>query len=108
MVGVDPALGVPVPQVRAVIVEAQSDAELHEHIRRGVEASHRLGLADKKVRVSVAVWAGTHWCGRCGRIDVVETGTDKGHGSSRAGCGSAAQRPWPGRPPSISIPIAAT
>jgi hypothetical protein len=34
---------VPVQQVRVVIVEAQSDGERHEHIRRGIEASDRRG-----------------------------------------------------------------
>src|SRR3984957_1943940 len=39
--------GVPVPQVRAVIVEAQSDGDLHDHISRGIDASDRRGLADR-------------------------------------------------------------
>jgi Methyltransferase domain len=72
--------GVPVPQVRAVIAEAQSDAELHQHIRRGVEASPRRGLADKKVRLGRRL--GWYALVRALRPDhVVETGTDKGHGS---------------------------
>lgn len=72
--------GAPVQQVRAVIAEAQSDGELHEHIRRGIEASDRRGLADRKVRLGRRL--GWYALVRVLRPDhVVETGTDKGHGS---------------------------
>jgi hypothetical protein len=72
--------GAAVQQVRAVIVEAQSDGELHEHIRRGIEASDRRGLADQKVRLGRRL--GWYALVRVLRPDhVVETGTDKGHGS---------------------------
>lgn len=73
---------VPVQQVRAVIVEAQSDGELDEHIRRGIEASDRCGLADRKVRLGRCL--GWYALVRALRPDhVVETGTDKGSGSVR-------------------------
>ena len=71
---------VPVQQVRAVIVEAQSGGELHENIRHGIKANDRCGLADRKVRLGRRL--GWYALVRALRPDhVVETGTDKGHGS---------------------------
>ena len=90
MVGGDPDR-VPVQQVRAVIIEAQSDGELHEHIRREIEASDRRGLADTKVRLGRRLG----WYALRGAAAGSRSGDRHRQGPwlGRAGCGSAAQRP---------------
>ncbi|MGW0435476.1 class I SAM-dependent methyltransferase [Micromonospora sp. NPDC003197] len=71
---------VPVKQVRAYLVEIESDDVLRTHIERATAASARRGLADRRVRYARRIgWYAIVRATRPGHV--VETGVDKGLGT---------------------------